>query len=96
MSLRGSLDLVPETVQEFDIAASEKLTSGQALIVAGDSGAAIYLLGYSAEMLLKNAYFRLTGAALADEIESRLKPARSSAKGSHMIPNISDESYYSL
>lgn len=97
MALRSRLSALPETVQEFDLAATEKYLEGQRLIVAGDAGAGIYLLGYAAEMLLKNAYFRFTGASLADEVGLRLAPARAAGRGSNgLIPSISDESYHSL
>ena len=45
-------------------------------------------------MLLKSAYFRFTGAALADEVEPRLAPARRA--GARLIPLVRDESYHSL
>ena len=104
MSLRNRLSTIPETVQGFDLAASEKYLEGQQLIVAENAGAGIYLLGYAAEMTLKNAYFRFTGAGLVDEVEPRLAPARSAGRGSNsnnlfipgLIPAIRDESYHSL
>ena len=104
MSLRSRLSTVPETIQEFDLAAAERYSEGQQLIVAGNTGAGIYILGYAAEMTLKNAYFRFTGAGLADEVEPRLAPARSAGRGLNsnnlftpgLIPLIKDESYHSL
>lgn len=99
MALRNRLSVIAETVQEFNLAANEKYLEGQNLVVQGDIGAGIYLLGYAAEMLLKNAYFRFTGAALADEIGPRLAPARSVGRGQQvagLIPHIPHESYHSL
>lgn len=99
MSLRSRLSIIPETVQEFELAAAEKYSEGQRLIVAGNTGAGIYLLGYAAEMTLKNAYFRFTGAGLADEVGPRLAPARRAGRGpggSGLIPAIPDEFYHSL
>ncbi len=58
MPLRQRLETVPETVQEFDLAAREKYREGEVLLASGHRGAGVYLLGYSAEMLLKSAYFR--------------------------------------
>jgi hypothetical protein len=78
---------------------NEKYAEGQRLIATGDFSAGIYLLGYAAEMLLKNAYFRFTGASLLDEVEPRLSPAKTAGRdknGNGLIPNISCESYHSL
>ena len=94
MSLRSRLSATAETVQEFEIALREKYQEGQGLIAGGNNGAGIYLLGYSAEMLLKNAYFRLTGAIITDEVEARLSPTRKAGKVA--LEGISDESYHSL
>ena len=94
MTLRRRLEAVPETVQEFDFAAAQKYREGVALMATGHSGAGIYLLGYSAEMLLKNAYFRYTGASAVDRIQPRLAPAL--AAGRLYIPGIPHESYHSL
>ena len=94
MTLRRRLATVPETVQEFDLASAQKQREGAALIAAGHPGAGIYLLGYSAEMLLKNAYFRYTGASAVDRIQPRLAPAL--AAGRLYIPATPHESYHSL
>ncbi len=94
MTLRRRLEAVPETVQEFDLASAQKYREGAALIAAGHPGSGIYLLGYSAEMLLKNSYFRFTGASAVDRIQPRLAPAL--AVGRLYIPAISHESYHSL
>ena len=94
------------TVQEFDFAISEKLLEGQRLLVAGNANGGVYLLGYAAEMLLKTAYFRFTGAGLGDEVGPRLAPARRAGKGQRgdgitpdipgLVPDIPDEFYHSL
>ena len=94
MPLRQRLEAVPETVQEFDLAAAQKYREGTALIAAGYNGAGVYLLGYSAEMLLKNAYFRYTGASWADRIQPRLGLAL--AAGRILIPLVPHEAYHSL
>ena len=94
MILRRRLEAVPETVQEFDLASAQKYREGTALVVAGHSGAGIYLLGYSADMLLKNAYFRFTGASAIDRVQPRLAPAL--AAGRFSIPAVPHESYHSL
>ncbi len=94
MTLRRRLETVPETVQEFDLASGQKYREGTALIAAGHRGAGIYLLGYSAEMLLKNAYLRCAGASAVDRIQPRLAPAL--AAGRLYLPAISHESYHSV
>ena len=61
---------------------------------SGYGGVGVYLQGYVAEMLLKNAYFRFTGAMPSDLIQPRLGPAL--VRGRALIPNIRHESYHSL
>jgi len=94
LPLRQRLEAVPETVQEFDLAAAQKNREGAALVAAGYNGAGIYLLGYSAEMLLKNAYFRYTGASWADRVGPRLGSALTA--GRILIPLVPHEGYHSL
>jgi len=94
MTLRRRLESVSETVQEFDLASRQKYREGTALVAAGYLGAGIYLLGYSAEMLLKNAYFRFMGASAVDRIQPRLAPAL--AAGRLYNPGVPHESYHSL
>ena len=45
-------------------------------MIAGHSGSGIYLMGYSAEMVLKYAYFRVAGAQINDPVLPLLRPAR--------------------
>ena len=52
-----------ECVREFRAAARQRFDDGLALAAAGRRAGAIYLWGYSAEMILKAAYFTLTGIA---------------------------------
>lgn len=99
MSLRSQLAGRVETLQEFSLAAAEKYDEGQRLIAGTDFGAGIYLLGYTAEIILKNAYFRFTGAALSDEVRPRLFPAKAAGddrQGGGLIPGIPCESFHSL
>ncbi len=49
----------PETVQEFELSAEEKYIAGLELMTRGHFGTGIYIMGYAAEMLLKNVYFLL-------------------------------------
>ena len=59
MTLRLRLQPLPETIQEFDLAAEERYWTGLDLMTRGESTAGIYFMGYAAEMLLKNSYFLL-------------------------------------
>jgi len=59
MTLRLRLQPLPETIQEFDLAAEERYWTGLDLMTRGEGATGIYLMGYTAEMLLKNGYFLL-------------------------------------
>ncbi len=59
MTLRLRLQPTTETIQEFELAAEERYWTGLELMTRGEGAAGIYLLGYTAEMLLKNSYFLL-------------------------------------
>lgn len=59
MAMRLRLQPVPETVQEFELAAEERYWTGMDLMTRGHGATGIYLMGYVAEMLLKNSYFLL-------------------------------------
>lgn len=50
---------MPETLEEMQKAAPARLADGEALVEAGFWDGGIYLLGYTAEMVLKIAYCRL-------------------------------------
>ena len=94
MTLRFELAQYPETIQEFELAAQQKYDEALELMVAGKGSAGIYLMGYVAEMLLKNAYFRFMGLRPADLIGPRLGPART--QGRVLVPEISSEGYHNL
>ena len=51
----------PESIREFRASAQRRFDEGMALAVAGYRTGAIYLWGYTAEMILKAAYFALLG-----------------------------------
>jgi hypothetical protein len=53
----------PESIREFRASARQRFEDGLALAVAGHRTGAIYLWGYTAEMILKAAYFTLQGRA---------------------------------
>src|SRR5262249_43227714 len=75
------------SVRDFRAAAGLRYREAQRLAVAGDRLAAIYLGGYAAEMLLKAAYFRLTGWTATQTISlADLQNARDYAKTHHGLP----------
>ena len=51
----------PDSIAEFQRAARQRYDDGLTLASQGRRTGAIYLWGYAAEMVLKAAYFRLTG-----------------------------------
>jgi hypothetical protein len=53
----------PESIREFRASARQRFDEGLALAGAGYRTGAIYLWGYTAEMILKAAYFTLMGRA---------------------------------
>lgn len=65
-----------ELVQDFELAAEERFVDAQELLARGQSTGAAYLVGYVAEMLLKNAVFRFDGARPSDRVSQRLWPAK--------------------
>lgn len=93
-TLRHRIKSNPETVQDLAIASDEKYWEGIELLVSGRRGEGIYLLGYSVEMMLKNACFLAEGARPSDLVGPRLGPIRSWAKSA--LPDIPPESYHSL
>src|SRR5438477_187038 len=62
MALRFRLVASPESIQDFELSARQKYWAGIELALTGHEASAVYLLGYVAEMLLKNACFRVDGA----------------------------------
>lgn len=94
MPVRARLLRRIETIRELQLAAAERYWEGVELLVAGRSAGGRYLLGYVAELLLKCAFFRLTGARLTDPVAGRLVPAR--RLGRQLIPGVGDENFQSL
>ncbi len=70
-----------ETWPGMEQAATQRFWDSLALATAeaGHEAAAIYLLGYVAEMLLKTAYFRVTGVPSSQDIAPHLTAARRNA-----------------
>ncbi len=94
MPLRFRLEQQQETLFSFERAASARYLEGRELMSGGYRGAGMYLMGYSAEMLLKSAYFRFSGAQPTDRIAALLGPAQQTAQ--RLIPGIPRETYHSL
>jgi hypothetical protein len=94
VQLRQRLELQPETISDFVLAAEQRYWEGIELAAAGRSGAGIYLLGYCAEIYLKVASFRFDGARSVDLIAPRLIPARTWMNG--QPARTPHEGYHSL
>ncbi len=95
MPLRSQLEIVAETVGEFELAAQDKISEGQQLITNSYYSGGIYLLGYAAEMLLKNACIRYIGAVSSDQVRSKLEELLSHSYGL-WAPLVRHESKHSL
>ena len=69
--------LKPDSIDEFIAAACERYCDGIELAGQSRRTAAIYLFGYSAEMLLKASYFRAVGVSRSASLgmQSHLRPA---------------------
>lgn len=92
--MRRYIELHPETVQDLELASGDRLWEGLDLLVAGRTAGGVYLLGYVAEMVLKNACFLFDGARPADQVSPRLGPLRK--LGKLHFPAIQREGYHSL
>ncbi|HVS71907.1 MAG TPA: hypothetical protein VHQ47_11685 [Phycisphaerae bacterium] len=93
--LRGRLARQPETVQDLELAAESRYWEGTSLALAGESYAAIYLMGYAAEMWLKLAALRLDGVRPTDPVKSMLPAAKKWLQGQAGVM-IDHEMYHSL
>ena len=95
MTLRLRLQPLLETIQEFDLAAEERYWTGLDLMTRGEGTAGIYLMGYAAEMLLKNSYFLLDKSTTpAFPIGTQLGLAKLAA--STFLPGRSIKNYHDL
>ncbi len=82
MPIRLPLRCLPDSIREFLHAARQRVQDAHTLIATGRRTAAIYLWGYTAEMLLKAAYFRCIGHLLDQAITpADLRLARVSGIG---------------
>lgn len=69
-----------ETVQDLADAQEERYWEGLELMTRGHAGAGIYLMGYSAEMVLKYAYFLVRRYSLLDVVPGLLGTAHRRAQ----------------
>jgi hypothetical protein len=96
MALRAYTDAHPETVQNLELASGDRFWEGFELLVAGRTAGTVYLLGYVAEMVLKNACFLFDGARPADPVKPRLGPYRALARQHFPAIERQRENYHSL
>jgi len=94
VALRYRIRLQPETAQDLALASDEKYWEGLELLVIGRRGAGIYLLGYSLEMMLKNACLVADGARPADAAHARFEPMRRRFR--ERMTGIRHESWHSV
>jgi len=74
------------TITSFRLAAGSRFQEATRLAIAGDRLSAIYLAGYAAEMLLKAAYFRLTGWSSSQAFgKADLNAAQKHAKSMNVV-----------
>jgi hypothetical protein len=78
--LRSVILGIPETLQEFNLAADDKYWEGMDLLNAGKNSGAVYMLGYCAEMTLKAALFYLKNASPLDEVQQLLNTLQANMK----------------
>ena len=73
----------PDSIREFRASARQRYDDGLTAAAGGRGLAAIYLWGYSAEMLLKAAYFSLlrVGEATSLQMAADIKPAIQLGRG---------------
>lgn len=74
------------TIRGFRNAARMRFGEATRLVASGDRLAGVYLCGYAAEMLLKAAYFRLSGKTPTDPITfSDIQDAKAEARGMYNV-----------
>jgi len=90
----------PEDLQSFEIAALRRYEEGFELMTRDKTLAGVYLMGYSAEMLLKTAFFRYRSrhreihSVGLFSLRAQLGPAKT--LGKRIIPHIACERYHSI
>lgn len=94
MGLRQRIGSSFETIQDLELAAEQKYMEGVELLLAGRTGAGVYLMGYAAEMWLKNACFLFDGALPGDPVLPLLQPVGKWRQRYH--PQVDFEHFHSL
>jgi hypothetical protein len=92
--LRWQLETTPETVADFELAAEARYWDGCQLITQGHMLGGIYLLGYSAEMILKHASFRIDRGRPGDPAGGFFGPTRAWMQAHY--PVVDREGYHNL
>ncbi len=92
--LRRQVETTPETVADFELAAESRYWDGCELITQGHGLGGIYLLGYTAEMILKHASFRANRGRPADPASGFFGPIRDWMNARY--PLVEREGYHSL
>ncbi|MEQ1566322.1 MAG: hypothetical protein ABMA64_11840 [Myxococcota bacterium] len=85
----------PETIQDLEVAAAERLNEAKALVAEGQATGGAYLAGYVAEMVLKMAAFRVNGHLPTTAVYPLLAPALHRARIAYG-PNIDYQSYHGV
>lgn len=70
----------PDSIQRYERAAMARLRDGRLLRRSEREFWAIYTLGYVVELILKTAFFRLSGLRVSEDVRPTLKLARPWAK----------------
>lgn len=94
MGLRFRLESEPETVQDLSLAAEERFADGLDCVTLGRHWSGVYLLGYSAEMFLKVACFKLDGAQPDQPVAPHFGPAK--RWGRRFFPKVPYENFHNL
>jgi hypothetical protein len=94
MALRPEVPAGEDLVQDFEIAATERLREARSLLARGEGTGAAYSAGYAAEMHLKQAVFRVDGARPHDRVRTRLNPAKRWAQSA--IPSYRFRDYHDI
>lgn len=89
MPIRSQVQSTAETIQGFEAAAEEKYEGGFNLLTYTSPGNGVYLMGYAAEMLLKCAYFRVSGLGLTVPITRlELRQARTDSTNLGVLADV--------
>lgn len=83
MGMHDRLEEVPETLQDLELAAADRLDEAKTLVIMGQTTGGAYVGGYVAEMVLKMATFRINGHGPGDAVWPLLAPARRRATAAY-------------